>query len=106
MKLKAVVCNFLRRPTLRALTLQLIEEVHLMAISLEALKTEVAANTTVDQSAVALLQGLTAKIQELIDASGNTVDPAELQAIVDKIREDNASLAAAVAANTPVAPNT
>ena len=71
-----------------------------MTIDLQSLKDAVAANTTVDQSAVALMTGLTAKIQELIDASGTAVDPTELQAIVDQINADNASLAAAVAANT------
>ena len=78
----------------------LTERIKAMSVDLQALKDAVAANTAVDQSAITLLTGLTAKIQELINASGPTVDPAELQAIVDTINADNASLGAAVAANT------
>ena len=78
----------------------LTERITNMAIDLQGLKDAVAANTAVDQSAMVLMTGLAAKIQELINASGTTVDPAELQAIVDQINTDNASLAAAVVANT------
>ncbi len=83
---------------------QLTKEIHTMALDLTALKDAVAANTSVDQSAITLINGLAAKIQELINASGNTVDPAELQAIVDGITADNQTLASAVAANTPAQP--
>ena len=72
-----------------------------MALSLDALRAEVERNTTVDGSAVVLLQGLSAKVQELINASGNAVDPAELQALVDSIKASTDSLAGAVVANTP-----
>lgn len=72
-----------------------------MAVDLSALQAAVARDTDVDQSAKTLLEGLTAKIQELIDASGNTVDPAALQGIVDGINSTTDALAAAVAANTP-----
>ena len=75
----------------------------LMALSLDALAAAVAADVTVDQSAITLLNGLTAKIQELITASGNTVDPVLLQAIVDQINASKDSLAAAVVQNTPAA---
>ena len=74
-----------------------------MALSLDALAAAVAADVTVDQSAITLLNGLTAKIQELITASGNTVDPVLLQAIVDQINASKDSLAAAVVQNTPAA---
>jgi hypothetical protein len=76
----------------------------IMRVDLTSLKNAVAANTAVDQSAMVLLSGLTAKIQELIAASGDTIDPVELQAIVDQVNTDNTALAAAVAANTPAAP--
>ncbi len=83
---------------------QLKKEIHQMALDLQALKDAVAAEKTVEDSAVALLTGLTSKIADLIAASGNTVDPAELKAIVDQVNGDAAALAAAVSANTPVVP--
>lgn len=70
-----------------------------MAADLTALRAQVAAVKGVEDSGVALITGLAAKIQQLIDASGNTVDPAELQAIVDQMGTDAQPLAAAVAAN-------
>jgi len=70
-----------------------------MAVDLTNLRTTVTAIKGVDDSAVALIIGLAAKIQELINASGNTVDPAELQAIVDQMNADSQPLADAVAAN-------
>jgi hypothetical protein len=75
-----------------------------MALDLQALKDAVAAEKTVEDSAVALLTGLTAQIADLIAKSGNTVDPADLQAIVDQVKADTADLAAAVSANTPAVP--
>lgn len=75
-----------------------------MALDLTALRDAVAADTAVDTSAITLLNGLTAKIQELIDNSQNTVDPAELQGIVDAIKGTTDGLAAAVQANTPAEP--
>jgi hypothetical protein len=77
-----------------------------MALDLTALEAAVAANTAVDQSASILLTGLTAKIQELINAAGNA-DPAlvaKLQALADQITADNATLSASVAQNTPAQP--
>lgn len=78
----------------------LTKEGGVMAL-LEALAAEVARNTDVDRSAVVLLQGLTAKIQELIDAGA---DPVELQALVDSLKASTDSLAAAVTENTPAEP--
>mgnify|MGYP007044033604 FL=1 len=75
-----------------------------MALSLDALAAAVAADVTVDQSAITLLGGLTAKIDELIATSGNTIDPAALQALVDQINASKDALAAAVVANTVAAP--
>ena len=62
------------------------------------LEAEVARNTTVDASAIALLDGLA---QQLQDAKN---DPAAIQAIVDQMRTSSDSLAAAVSRNTPAAP--
>ena len=71
---------------------------------LTALQTAVANEGTVEASAITLLQGLSAQLQQLIANSGNTVDPAAVQAIVDSINANAATLAAAVTANTPAAP--
>ena len=65
---------------------------------LTALTVEVARNTEVDTSAIALLTGLAAQIEAL------KTDPAALQALADTMRGSSDALAAAVLANTPVAP--
>lgn len=65
--------------------------------SLDALTAQVAANTTVIQSAETLIAGLAAQIQ----AAGT--DPVKLQAIVDQLTSDDSGLADAVAKNTPAA---
>jgi len=65
---------------------------------LTALTVEVARNTTVDESAIALLTGLAAQIEAL------KTDPAALQALADTMRGSSDALAAAVLANTPAAP--
>lgn len=68
-----------------------------MSNELDALTTEVERNTTVDQSAIALLTGLAAKIEAM------KTDPAALQALADSMRGSSDALAAAVLANTPQA---
>ena len=65
---------------------------------LDELKAKVAANTTVIGSAIALLQGLKAKLDEAIASN----DPAALKALSDELAATDQSLADAVAANTPV----
>lgn len=67
--------------------------------ALDTLKTEVAETTTVMASAVALLQGLKAKLDEAI-ASG---DPAALAALSAELDTNTNALAAAITANTPAA---
>jgi hypothetical protein len=74
-----------------------------MALDITALETAVANETTVEASAVTLIQGLAEQIQTLINNSGNTVDPVALQALVDKMTAAQTALAAAVSANTPAA---
>ena len=64
---------------------------------LDDLKARVAANTTVIESAITLIQGLKAKLDEAI-ASG---DPAALQALSDELGAEDTKLADAVVANTP-----
>lgn len=72
-----------------------------MALDITALQTAVANETSIDASAVTLIQGLAAQIQALIASSGNTVDPVALQAIVTQMTTNAASLASAISANTP-----
>ena len=69
--------------------------------ALTDLQTEVAENKTVMGSAVALLEGLKAKLDEAI-ASG---DPAALQALSAELDANTNALANAVSANTPADPN-
>lgn len=77
-----------------------IEKEIAMAGELDALKAEVSRNTNVDSSAIALLNGLSQKIQDLINAGGN---PADFQALADSLKGSSDSLAAAITANTPAA---
>lgn len=68
--------------------------------ALDSLTAAVAKNDEVINSAVTLLQGLKAKLDEAI-ASG---DPAKVQALSDSLGADTQQLADAVAANTPPTP--
>lgn len=72
-------------------------------LDLTALQTAVANEKSVEDSVVTLLGQLSQKITDLINQSGNTVDPAALQQIVDTINANKDTLAAAVTANTPAA---
>lgn len=75
------------------------ERIDKMAGELDALKAAVQANTTVEESAITLLQGLKAKLDAAIAAG----DPAALTALSNDIGAETAKLAAAVTANTPAA---
>jgi hypothetical protein len=66
-----------------------------MALDLTALDAEITRDTDVNSSASTLITQLAAAFEA---AKG---DPAAVQALVDKLRANNDSLAAAVAANTP-----
>ena len=73
-----------------------------------ALQTEVANQTTVDNSAVALLQGLSTQLAAALAAAANAgATPAQLQALTDlqtTLAANDTTLSAAVTANTPAAP--
>jgi hypothetical protein len=71
---------------------------NIMALDLTALQTEVANNTTVEASAITLIQGFATALQ----AAGT--DPVALAALVTTLQTNDAGLAAAVAANTVAAP--
>ena len=66
-----------------------------MSNELTALTAQVAENTTVEQSAITLLAGLSAQIAALKD------DPAAIQALADSLKASGDALAAAIVANTP-----
>lgn len=67
-------------------------------LDLSKLEAEITRNESVDASAKALLEQLFAEVE----AAKN--DPVAIQAIVDRVRAANDTLAAAVSANTPSAP--
>lgn len=62
---------------------------------LTALTAEVERNTSVEKSALTLIQGFAAQL-----AAAGT-DPVKLQALQDQLKSNDDELAAAVAANTP-----
>lgn len=64
---------------------------------LDDLETQVAANTSAEESAVVLLQGLAAQILALKD------DPVKLAALANSLKTSGDKLAAAVVENTPQA---
>jgi hypothetical protein len=66
-----------------------------MALDLSALTAEIARDNDVNSSASTLITTLASQLEA---AKG---DPVAIQAIVDQLRSQNDSLAAAVAANTP-----
>jgi len=70
-----------------------------MSAQLDALTAAVAANTTVTGSAVELLNGLHAKIVELL--AQEVIDPVAVQALADDLSAQTQALAAAVTKNTP-----
>jgi hypothetical protein len=77
---------------------QILLKENTMSQELDALIAEVARNTTVEKSALAAFQGLSAKLTE----AGN--DPVKLAKLRADLAANDDELAAAVTANTPVAP--
>jgi hypothetical protein len=76
---------------------QLLNKETAMSAELDALTAEVANATTVEQSAIALIQGLAAKIESM------KTDPVALQGLADSLKNSDAALAAAVQANSAAA---
>jgi hypothetical protein len=72
---------------------------HIMA-TLADIGAAVAAEQTVEQGVIVLLQNLSADLKAAIASN----DPVAMQAIVTTIDANSAALAAAVTANTPAAP--
>ena len=69
-----------------------------MSVEMDALVTAVNENTSLDDSVIALLNGLSAQI---LDAAG---DKAKATALAAEVQAKSAAVAAAIAANTPAAP--
>lgn len=69
-----------------------------MPLDLSALEAEVTRDTDVNSSASTLISALAAQFEAVKG------DPAAIQALADKLRANNDSLAAAVAANTTPTP--
>ena len=80
-----------------ALLRTLIQQGVHMAGELDALTAQVAQNTTVEGSAITLLQNLSAMIASLKNS------PAQLQALSDSLKTSATALADAITANTPAA---
>lgn len=74
---------------------ELLKGAEIIMADLSKLQAEVERNTATDQSAIVLLNGLAAKIEEL------KTDPTALQAFADQLKGSSDALAAAVVANTP-----
>lgn len=82
------------------LALIIIYKLFTMANELDNLETEVSENNDATQSAILLLNGLKTALDEII-ASG---DMNRVKALREKLSDQTDSLAAAVIANTPAAP--
>ena len=76
------------------------QDVEAIEMTLAELKDAVAAEHTVVESAIVLLNGLKTRLEEAI---ANGLDPAAVQAIADEISANTQELADAITANTPTA---
>lgn len=83
---------------LREMLSLIIKNQELLMSAIDDLTAQVAANKTVVDSALVLIQGIAARIT----AAGT--DPAALAALTDSLKSEDDALAAAVAANTPAPP--
>jgi hypothetical protein len=78
----------------------IIKGEQIMSAEFDALTAQVAEQKTVEDSAIALINGLAAQIKALGDAP----TPAQLSALTASLNASATSLASAVSANTPAAP--
>lgn len=85
------------KETMRVLY-RILRKANSMATDLDTLTAEVTNNTSVEQSAITLIQNIATEL-----AAAGT-DPVALAALVTKLQTNDAALAAAVTANTPAAP--
>ncbi len=66
--------------------------------TLAELQAKIEANNNLTDSAVTMIQGLAAKLEEIKN------DPVAIDALIASLNENNAELAAAISANTPADP--
>jgi hypothetical protein len=66
-----------------------------MAADLKSLEKQITENTNAEQSAVALLNGLSDQLRQHMN------DPIQIQKLADQLKQSSDKLAAAVVANTP-----
>lgn len=85
-----------------ALTLSALNGDQIMSAKLDDLKADVAAETSVVNSAITLLGGIAARIDAAVTAARAGDDQA-LSALSTEVKAETAALAEAVAANTPAA---
>jgi hypothetical protein len=101
----AMLAEILQRVT----TLQTQEKTDMAALdnAISALQTEVANQTTVDASAVTLMQGLSTQLAAALAAAANAgatpTQLAALTALQTSLAGNDTTMAAAVTANTPAA---
>jgi hypothetical protein len=74
-----------------------------ISANLLALQAQVAQNTSIEQSAVALINGIAAQLAAAIAADANG-DDAALPALQASLASSSTALSAAITANTPAAP--
>lgn len=75
---------------------QLVHQEEQTMATIADLQTEVGQNTSVTESAVALLNGLSQQLKDALAAN----DPAAIQAVVDQLDANTSALAEAVTQNT------
>lgn len=68
-----------------------------MSIEFDALVAQVAANTSVEASAITLIQGIAAQL-------ANSPSPAQITTLSEQLKTSSDSLAAAITANTVTSP--
>jgi hypothetical protein len=74
----------------------ILEKEIAMSVQLDNLTREVAETKAIEQSAIVLIQGLAARLQEIAD------DPVAIQALANELDVKAAELAAAIAAVPPL----
>lgn len=80
---------------------QLITIAEALMATIQDLITKVASESTVDDSIITLLNGISQQLKDALAAGGS---PAQIQAVSDALDANIAKIQAAVTANTPVAP--
>lgn len=79
---------------------RIINMQEILMSALDDLKAEVERNTSLEQSAVTLIQGIAQQLKDALAAN----DPVALQDLTTKLSSSADALAAAITANTPAPP--